>query len=138
MPLAHTRTHTHLPQAIQPLLVWQHEQQQHEADSYVSEKLTMLLLLQEPSAWGGGDAWREPAQLAAWRALLDASAVSILDGEVGYLRQQLLHIEDVLQVSAAGASGAQAQRCDGDSRSSAFASGCNSCSSSTPVPQQPQ
>jgi len=77
----------------------------------------VLLLLQEPAAWGPAELWTDPQQHQAWVHLLDASAVSILDGEVGYLRQQLHHIEDVLQVS-------------GNTSSS-----CNSCSSSEQVLQ---
>lgn len=107
-------------QAIQPLLqqhLAQHPQPQlqQQEHSFLSEKLTVLLLLQEPAAWGPAELWVDPQQHQAWIHLLDASAVSILDGEVGYLRQQLHHIEDVLQVS-------------GNTSSS-----CNSCSSSEPA-----
>jgi hypothetical protein len=109
-------------QAIQPLLAQhlaqqQPQQQQQQAEhSFLSEKLTVLLLLQEPSAWGAAELWSDPQQLQAWKHLLDASAVSILDGEVGYLRQQLRHIEDVLQVTA-GVS----------SSTVSFSDSCNSC-----------
>lgn len=106
-------------QAIQPLLA-QHLAQQppsqpHVEHSFLSEKLTVLLLLQEPAAWGAAELWSDPQQHQAWKHLLDASAVSILDGEVGYLRQQLRHIEDVLQIAGT---------------SDSTAGGCNSCSAS--------
>lgn len=113
-------------QALQPLLAQHLAQQQQQQGqlvqqlqehSFLSEKLTVLLLLQEPSAWGAAELWDDPQQHEAWKHLLDASAVSILDGEVGYLRQQLHHIEDVLQVSGAGSS----------SSSSISSGGCGSC-----------
>ncbi|WIA42506.1 hypothetical protein OEZ86_008492 [Tetradesmus obliquus] len=72
------------------------QKQQQQQPDFLSEKLTMLLLLQEPSAWGDAAAWADPQQLKQWQQLLDASAVSIVEGEVQYLRQQLMHIEDVL------------------------------------------
>jgi hypothetical protein len=72
------------------------DQQQQQQPDFLSEKLTMLLLLQEPSAWGDAAAWADPQQHKQWQQLLDASAVSIVEGEVQYLRQQLMHIEDVL------------------------------------------
>lgn len=118
-------------QALAPLLAQHlaeqqhlehHQQQQAQEHSFLSEKLTVLLLLQEPSAWGTAELWADPAQLEAWKHLLDASAVSILDGEVGYLRQQLHHIEDVLQESGGGSSSSDGQG----------AIGCNSCSASLP------
>lgn len=85
--------HSH-PQQLQS----QQQQQVHQQQpDFLSEKLTMLLLLQEPSAWGLAAAWPDPQQHKQWQQLLDASAVSIVEGEVQYLRQQLLHIDDVLQ-----------------------------------------
>eukprot|EP00878_Enallax_costatus_P005433 GHUV01005703.1.p1 GENE.GHUV01005703.1~~GHUV01005703.1.p1 ORF type:complete len:209 (+),score=113.57 GHUV01005703.1:2-628(+) len=73
-----------------------HMHQQQHQQQFLAEKLTMLLLLQEPTAWGPAEAWADQQQLKQWQQLLDASAVSIVEGEVQYLRQQLLHIEDVL------------------------------------------
>jgi hypothetical protein len=95
--------------------------QQLQEHSFLSEKLTVLLLLQEPLAWGAADLWADPQQHEAWKHLLDASAVSILDGEVGYLRQQLHHIEDVLQVTGAGSSSG------GSGGSGGSSGGCGSC-----------
>jgi hypothetical protein len=119
-------------QAIQPLLSElqghppgsdQQQQleteEQEEASGFLSEKLTMLLLLQEPTAWGADAAWADGAQRKAWQQLLDASAVSILEGEVAYLRQQLKNLEDVLQVNGAGSSGGAG--------GGAFHSSCSSC-----------
>ena len=70
-------------------------QQQQQQQQFLADKLTMLLLLQEPTAWGPAEAWADQQQLKQWQQLLDASVVSIVEGEVQYLRQQLLHIEDV-------------------------------------------
>jgi hypothetical protein len=111
---------TPLHQAIQPLLAQhlaqQQQQEQQVEHSCLSEKLTVLLLQPEPSAGGAAAVGLDPQQLLAWKHLLDAAAVSILDGEVGYLRQQLLHIEDVLQVTGGGSSSTVS-----------FSDSCNSC-----------
>lgn len=80
-------------------------QQQQQQQDFLSEKLTMLFLLQVPSAWGLAGAWADHQQHKVWQQLLDASAVSIVEGEVQYLRQQLLHIEDVLHESKQAAAG---------------------------------
>lgn len=99
---------TPLHQIIQPFLEQRLQQlaehgsslaglpQQQQQQQFLSEKLTMLLLLQEPTAWGPPEAWADQQQYKQWQQLLDASAVSIVEGEVQYLRQQLLHIDDVL------------------------------------------
>lgn len=86
---------------------------QHQQQDFLSEKLTMLLLLQVPSAWGHAGAWADHQQHKVWHQLLDSSAVSIMEGEVQYLRQQLLHIEDVLhegKEASAGARGVPSSR----------------------------
>jgi hypothetical protein len=81
-------------------------QHQHQQQDFLSEKLTMLFLLQVPSAWGPADGWAHHQQHKVWHQLMDSSAVSIVEGEVQYLRQQLLHIEDVLQEGKEAAAGA--------------------------------
>lgn len=61
----------------------------------VPEKLCMLLLLQEPSAWAPAASWADATQHKQWQQLMDASAVSIMEGEVQYLREQLRHIHEL-------------------------------------------
>ncbi|KAI8471447.1 MAG: Phytochelatin synthase-domain-containing protein [Monoraphidium minutum] len=63
---------------------------------FAAEKLTMLLLLQPPSAWAPAAAWAAPSQHAAWAKLLETSAVSILESEVRYLRRQFSHLGEVV------------------------------------------
>jgi hypothetical protein len=89
----------------------------------------MLLLLQEPSAWGDSAAWADPQQQKQWQQLLDASAVSIVEGEVQYLRQQLMHIEDVLHEGREAAAAAAAGEGDLSDGAAAGVGGMPSCSS---------
>lgn len=84
-------------------------------DPHLADKLAMLLLLQEPSAWGLPSDWALPEQHASWTALLDASAVSIVEGEVQYMRRQLQHIDQVMRKDTAGASDASCMDTAGDS-----------------------
>jgi hypothetical protein len=105
------------------------QQQQQQQPDFLSEKLTMLLLLQEPSAWGDSAAWADPQQQKQWQQLLDASAVSIVEGEVQYLRQQLMHIEDVLHEGreAAAAAGGDGDVSDGAEAGIGATPSCSSC-----------
>ena len=84
-------------------------------DPHLADKLAILLPLQEPSAWGLPSDWALPEQHASWTALLDASAVSIVEGEVQYMRRQLQHIDQVMRKDTAGASDASCMDTAGDS-----------------------
>jgi hypothetical protein len=63
---------------------------------FAAEKLCILLLLLPPSGWPPAGEWASREQHAAWHLLLETSAVSILESEVGFLRRQFEHLGDVL------------------------------------------
>lgn len=75
---------------------------------FMTEKVCMLLLMQPAELWGLASAWADPQQAAAWRQLLDASSVSIVETEVAYLRQQLGHVEQMAEDGGAEAAAAVA------------------------------
>lgn len=62
---------------------------------FLAEKLCMLLLLHPTDRWSA--AWADAAQGEQWQQLLDATAISIVETEVLYLREQLQHIDDVIE-----------------------------------------
>eukprot|EP00798_Chlamydomonas_sp_ICE-L_P011084 gene11084-18694_t len=66
---------------------------------YLAEKLVLLLLLLPSSAWNTA-AWGSPEAARAWEGLLDIAGHSIVIAEVSYLREQLHHVEEVIQSGA--------------------------------------
>lgn len=57
----------------------------------------MLLLVQRPEAWPEAGEWADAGAAAQWRALLGlGGGYSLVEAEVAYLREQLLHMEEVL------------------------------------------
>jgi hypothetical protein len=117
------------PHAQDRQQVQQNQDSQQQQPDFLSEKLTMLLLLQEPSAWGDAAAWADPQQQKQWQQLLDASAVSIVEGEVQYLRQQLMHIEDVLHEGREAAAAVASDGGVSDGADVGAAGGAPACSS---------
>lgn len=51
-------------------------------ESYLAERVTLLLLLLPTSAWPDADAWGSEEAAAQWRALMDLTSYSIVATEV--------------------------------------------------------
>ncbi|GLC33020.1 hypothetical protein PLESTM_000015300 [Pleodorina starrii] len=66
---------------------------------YLAEKVTMALLMQRPEVWPDAEAggWAEAEAGAQWRALTGPVGHSVVEAEASYLREQLQHIDEVLQ-----------------------------------------
>jgi glutathione gamma-glutamylcysteinyltransferase len=95
-------------------------------DGLLAEKLTVLMFLVDPATWPGREAWvggaasggREGAdgkaaaaalrEAARFASLLDVSAVSMVEAEVRYMREQLKYLPSVLgEVDSSAGCGAQ-------------------------------
>uniref|UniRef100_A0A7R9VTY1 glutathione gamma-glutamylcysteinyltransferase n=1 Tax=Chlamydomonas euryale TaxID=1486919 RepID=A0A7R9VTY1_9CHLO len=63
----------------------------------LSQRVTLLLLLHQPSAWPSPQAWCDSEAASAWASLMDVSMFTIVAAEVAYLRQQFLHVSGLLK-----------------------------------------
>ncbi|GAX75692.1 hypothetical protein CEUSTIGMA_g3135.t1 [Chlamydomonas eustigma] len=60
----------------------------------MADRCTLLIMLQPPSAW---PAWSSPELNTQWQALLDLTNFSVVATEVAYMRQQFVHVDEVMQ-----------------------------------------
>ncbi|GIL75770.1 hypothetical protein Vretifemale_5501 [Volvox reticuliferus] len=67
------------------------------SSEYLAEKVAMALLMQRPDAWPEVNRWRDPEAGRQWQALLGTATFSVVEAEAAYLREQLQHIDEVLQ-----------------------------------------
>ena len=74
------------------------------------ERVTIFLLLQPPGAWPQGEEfWGSSSNASEWMSLLDLSPHTVMSTEISYIRQQLLHIDEVID------SGLKASQCQSHS-----------------------
>ncbi|KXZ56469.1 hypothetical protein GPECTOR_1g42 [Gonium pectorale] len=67
------------------------------ASEYLAEKVVMSLLMQRPEAWPAAEGWADAGAGAQWGALMGPAGYSVAEAEAAYLREQLTHIDEVLQ-----------------------------------------
>ena len=75
-------------------------------EEFWTERVTMFLLLQPSGAWPQGEEFWGPrtGTSSEWMSILDLSSHTVTATEISYVRQQLLHIDEVVSSGLSKAS----------------------------------